>query len=328
MKPSARLWLGALALLAAVAGLAAPIHPGAEQVLWRLGMDVAHIPLFCGLTLALAWGSRPFLGKWSPVVATLAGFALVGLAELLQPLVGRSSSWDDAINGVVGIGLAGLFLAERGSRLARLALLAQGALLCLMLVYSLAPIYRHLGALAWQERAFPVLAEFREPAPYYLWLPQPDEGLTLKDLGLHYRLEELGQSSPWLRLWRDEGTLRLSIQPGHDFTGASLPLHGRARDWSGQDALVLEIDNLSGGRRVLGIRIDDDGDVSRLGGRFQSALDLQPGPNTLRVPLAAIEAGPRGRRLNPRRIRRLALFTGVADPQSHSYRVKSVRLSQ
>ena len=331
-----RWMLGALALAAAIVGLLMPIHPSPEQIFLPLLMDLVHIPLFGGLTLALAWGTKDwYKNGWKALgVATFFCVALVFITEWVQPAFGRSRSSEDAVNGLLGISAAWLVcflpMVRTGSKWRQGIWLGAAALLGCWLIGALMPIYRQSGAFAWQGAHFPDLADFTSPAQFYLWQSQPvDMERPPNYRGSHRRpapvndWEQLNWQAP---AGEEPGALAVAIQPGQDFTGVSMALRGRARDWSGYTKLILEITNSADSARTLGIRIDDDGDVSRLKGRYQSALDLHPGVNRLELPLAAVQAGPRGRSLNMRSIRRLALFTGQADPLPHQFAITSVRL--
>lgn len=346
-SPRARWALAATALLLAIAALLAPIHPRPDQILLRLAMDLAHIPLFGGLTLTLIWGLRGYLQNKAKLLntAALISLALIFLSEWAQPAFGRSASQDDAINGIIGIGVAWLIalapLAWRGDPVkgfkglyylfagykvwfALLALLVYG------LVGALTPIFTQWRAFAWQEANFPTLADFTSREPFHLWLPQPEQRIIPREMRSRYRAAKL--ASPWESLkWRpatttESAAMEVQVKPGHDFTGVSLLLRGRARNWSAFPTLVLEIDSRVKEPRTIGIRVDDGGDVSTLAGRYQSALDLQPGMNTLKLPLAEIQSGPRNRPLNLGDIRRLALFTGQGDPLPHHFAILSARL--
>lgn len=303
-----RFALAAVAVLAALALLFAPIHPGPDQAWVSLGMDLAHIPLFAGVTYALyialggaAQQRRGLMG------AGLASFLVIIVSETLQPYFGRTESSQDAINGIIGIGLAILSATKpREMRLNTVWRWYGGALMAALALTSAAlPMFSYTMARSWQTRTFPVLADSSSREQLPLWVKQPDD-------------TDLVQFDP---------DLRVEIAPGQAFSGLSLYLNGRARDWSGYGTLRLVIENLENNPRTLGLRLDDDGDVSKLSGRYQSALDLQPGRNNLPLPLAEIQAGPRGRSLNLRHIRRLALFTGQDDPLTHRFRLISIQLT-
>lgn len=83
-------------------------------------------------------------------------------------------------------------------------------------------------------------------------------------------------------------------------------------DWSPYRAFVVEVFN-PGEPFALNVRIDDDGDCSTYGRRFNRRLTLERGWNRVELPTAAIERGPRERLLDLRRISWVYLFTGKHD---------------
>lgn len=105
-------FLAVLAYMAAV--LALTTLPGRQVA--RLGvsgalLDLAHIPLFAGLTLVTLWAVvGPRVQRLTLVVIAIVAFAAVD--EWLQRFVpGRVASFADFVRDVIGVGI-GVAIAE------------------------------------------------------------------------------------------------------------------------------------------------------------------------------------------------------------------------
>lgn len=168
MHPSqerARAWgVAALALAVAAAMLFVPL-PRAYAGGWRWHLlNFGHVPLFAGLTVAL-WRA---CGKvwYRPVVLALG---LAGVAELVQPLVGRSGDLPDFLRGAAGVLVAGVGLrvAEGPATWGRW--LGHGLIMVGLVAY---PIYES-GPTLWDAVEgyldFPVLADLSDPGQLRRW---------------------------------------------------------------------------------------------------------------------------------------------------------------
>jgi hypothetical protein len=65
---------------------------------------------------------------------------------------------------------------------------------------------------------------------------------------------------------------------------------------------------------TLYVRVDDNGDSTKLVDRFEKGFELARGWNRIRISTAEIEHGSQRRRLNMKSIRRVAFFTGDGEP--------------
>ncbi|MBM4337714.1 MAG: VanZ family protein [Deltaproteobacteria bacterium] len=98
--------LAALAYLIGV--LVLTTLPGREVSAWGVSdalLDLAHVPLFAGLTLVTLWAVvGPRVPRLLLVTASLIAFAAID--EGLQLLVpGRFASFGDVLRDVVGVGI-------------------------------------------------------------------------------------------------------------------------------------------------------------------------------------------------------------------------------
>src|SRR4051812_28569490 len=108
MRPGLRRWVVPAALVVAAVLLLVPL-PGRWRGGWvSVFLDLGHVPLFGALVLVMTRRDR------SPLWPTLLTVALAGLAELLQPLTGRTADWLDFLRGTLGaLAAAAAILAWR-----------------------------------------------------------------------------------------------------------------------------------------------------------------------------------------------------------------------
>ncbi|MEX2206971.1 MAG: VanZ family protein [Myxococcota bacterium] len=104
--------LAVLAYMAMV--LALTTLPGRQVARWGINsalLDLAHIPLFTGLTLVTLWAVvGPRVQRFAFVVLAIVAFAAVD--EWLQRFApGRVASLSDFVRDVIGVGI-GVALAE------------------------------------------------------------------------------------------------------------------------------------------------------------------------------------------------------------------------
>lgn len=141
---------GLVVVLGAAALLAMPIPPARLGAWQDRLLDLAHVPLFAAVTVALWLAFRRRLGR---AVLAAVGFAIA--AEVVQPLVGRSGSWLDLLNGIAGALAAGA--AIRTGQTRRVAYLAAAVALAAGPVAAAWPV---LADTVYGRQTFPVLAAF------------------------------------------------------------------------------------------------------------------------------------------------------------------------
>jgi hypothetical protein len=86
-----------------------------------------------------------------------------------------------------------------------------------------------------------------------------------------------------------------------------LDFHG---DWSGYDALELDLYLEDEQDVELALRIDDAQHDQRYRDRFNRRIPLRPGPNHVRIPVAEIRSAPEGREMDLGAIESVTLFAG------------------
>lgn len=293
--------LGATAALIMIACFS-PARARTDAKFWGHVFDVGHIPLWAWLAAALLYALprrlQPF-AKRSAAAFALAVVAGAGV-ELLQPQFGRSASLSDVVNDAIGAGLALTGIAAwrrsgngwwRGAHLAALAT---------ALGIALWPAYEEWRGIRWRQMNFPSLGHFEDEDELKLWRAQG---------GARGRPTQILLTRA--RAVQGERSLRVVGAAG-DWAGTSFAA-GR-QDWQDYRALHFDVFNPRE-PFTLFVRVDGHGTRQSAEGRFERGFLMQPGWNHLRISVAEIAHGTRNRPLNIRAIRRLAFFTGDAEPQ-------------
>ena len=279
-----------------------------SSVLAQTLLDFGHVPLFgliATLCLVLAdhrFGDRSVATQY---IGAFAGALIVGVATELAQMFGKRDAdlWDLARNAA-GAALALVWWATFDRRLDATAIRRRGsriALCAVGIVVTLALLTPILGAVrAYRERddRFPVLFSFetssqarfmRTRLAWYELAPPPDA-------------------------WSVDAPKRVAHISFLALTGCAIVFNEPYPDWTGQEALILEV-FLPGERKIrLGLRIDDGKNTMLFKDRFNRSVVLEPGLNRLRISMAEIVAGPEERELDISSIDRIVIFPiGVED---------------
>lgn len=301
-------WITSGCLLG-VALFLAPVEFSGNRAFLAALFDGLHLPGFALFTLAFYHLFRLFpksrgRALWGAVASATA---LALAVEGLQSLTGRTPSWMDMRNGLIGIGLTAGAILSHGQwpaiRWWTVHAVAFGTGLALVFW----PAWKEWRGLQWRATAFPVLGEFRHPVELKVWRPQGEAGVELALIPT--------EDDP-------QPGLLVKTSPGH-WSGVSYSA-GDA-DWSGFQNLTFKIFN-PGEPFLLGIRVDDHGDVSRLGHRYQEGVMLQQGIDRFNIPLDEIRRGPAEREFDLAAVRRLAFFTAADETAPRAFYLGEVRL--
>jgi hypothetical protein len=263
------------ALVAAAALLLAPIPPGWLGIWQGELLDFGHVPLFAALVLALRAGFGSL--RW----ALAAALAVAGLAEVVQPLVGRTGDWIDLLRGVLG-SLAGA-AAIRAYQCRRCPARAT-AYLVLALGLPTWPVFEiapYVADTIGGRRAFPVLADFSSDREMLRW---QCEQATLA---------------------RGEGGARLELLPGPgDFSHAAM--RPAAGDWRGSRRLCCEFRALDPVELVISVRTGAGDSLGTT--HAQVGREYAAGAHLVRLDLAALAARARPRPLDLSDVRYVQFF--------------------
>jgi VanZ family protein len=284
------------ALLAAV--VFAPLSARTHGI--RTLHDFAHAPIFGSISLLLlfAIGSHEKLKQLPLWTQYLGAFVIAGalgaLTEIAQIPVGRDASWMDLRSDMLGAGgFLGLFTAF-DARLRRRAIITICAVAGtgLLAIHSV-PLATAVNAYVHRERAFPVLADFKQRIdPYFIksqWAA----------------LDLMPLPKPWAAR-PGELAMRVTFAtgpwPGVDFPEPS-------PDWSGYRTLALDITNPAATELMLRLRVHDVYHDNRVEDRFNRTLQIPPMTRTvLRIPIADIQSAPQTRSMDLRQIADYLLF--------------------
>lgn len=267
-----KVWITIIALFALVALFFIPLPWQTDDRFWNAVSSWFHFPLFAAIAYLLCILVGPTEGSKGVIVWLSCG-ALAVVVEWIQPFVGRSFHWGDAVQGVLGSStvVASVFWAKYRLRIIGLAVLI-----------SLLPISGIIGDRLYQRLQFPVLAAFELPLEAGRWNWQ---GVTLSR-SLHGRKA----------VWR--------IDADYSYPGAFM--RDFSRDWSEAQKLQITY-SLEASEPLHGwIRIDDRMNPSYVD-RFQTEVSWSPGSQVLELEVDGLRAA-NGRSMNLQSIVRWGVF--------------------
>ncbi len=284
----------------------APIN-SAGGALSRALLDAGHFPLLGLVTVATFMGLRPSgLGERAQLArAGAVGAISAGLIELVQPLVSRTASIGDMVNGLLGVAAALVCIAAWPKRRTVWAWVVCGVFVVGGLGVSLRHAYAEWQVSRWQVRSFPLLAGFEREFEARLWHPHGD-----------------GAQSPTLSLSSEQasqGARSLRVQtPGNSWNSVGYSVG--QRDWSAAKAFAIDVHAAPGLARIQ-LKLTDT-----RGAQLDRWMALRPGWNRLR--LSRDELGQPtadGHVVRLRSIRYVTLSTPHDDP-ARLYYVDNVRV--
>lgn len=253
-------------------------------------IDWLHVPIFLSLTVIM------FLGMRKRVALLLVG-AVVVMAEMIQPLIGRSAGWLDLAYGVTGMccGIsAWLFWKDRARKAVGMG----------MLVVLLG------GSLVWPGMIFvdarrmvqqyPLLAGFESYVEMGRWNVESCEWGRSRE---HVRQ---GDYSALLRVEDD----------AEDYPGAFL--ENVVPDWSRMHALTIDYHLAGETSKELWVRIDDRETQPPYDDRFQLSFPVKPGEGRIQIFRESLVT-PAGRMLKLEHITRVGIFFAEAEPGTMIY---------
>jgi hypothetical protein len=304
----------AVVLLVFIGAFFVPLEFPVDAQFWRTVMDVAHLPLFALITvICYAFVSHRDMPHERKCKYAFVGAALISIAiELAQPSFGRTRSDLDQIYGICGA-LCGALLLFMWPRRGEKQVLGSMILLFLVFVFATsAPAMKKYSILNWRSQQFPMLGSFEDSTDYLLWRPN------------YYSYTGDG-TYRWATNYVSQGEFAIVVDaktggwPGVDYDAGE-------QDWSGFQTLAFELYNPADSF-VLLMRIEDDGDCSAYGKRFDLELDMNTGWNEISISTAEIAAGPRERELNLKAIRRIVIFIS-GDDAPRRFHLDNIRLKK
>ncbi|QGJ69808.1 Hypothetical protein PBC10988_14950 [Planctomycetales bacterium 10988] len=324
MAPSTAILLPGLflfCLLVALAGMLLVPLPEVGRVGGAL-LDLCHAPASAIATCAVFYflhslGIRPWI-----LGAIASGFLVIcftGFAEAVQPLMGRTASLADLIANGVGVAVAMLWIyASQWNRSSFLgSLIKWSSIGMLSLGLLMLPSWRPMEILAdthYQQHQLPEIASFEHSFELTRWRGHHSQ---LSQVPMHATSGD----------WALEVKLGKGKYPGVKLTEPP-------EDWSQYQALVFDLvwekgpsmDNSQKVRFELQLQ---DAEHQRSGydpeDRYRRVIELQPGPQEIRVELGEVLYSPAGRLFDLSEVRLLSLFALRPFPEGTLY-LDSVRL--
>lgn len=291
-----------------------PVRVRVDASFWGHVFDVGHIPMLGWLAAVLLYALpqrvQPIARRHTLAFALAVGFAAA--VEVLQPYFGRSKSLSDLINGAIGAGLALTGIAawrRTGNWLWRSG---HAVALASALAVALWPAFEEWRGIRWRQTHFPSLGNFEDETELKLWRAQGGSPGHPTNASLTRARASQGEQS--LRVVGGAG----------DWAGVNYSAGDK--DWTPFRALSLDVFNPRE-PFTLFLRVDDNGTCAAISDRFERGFEVARGWNRLRIPAAEIGRGPKERDLNLKSIRRLAVFTGDAEPQRFWF-LDNVRLER
>ena len=293
-----------------------PFRFGSDWFIWGPLFDAGHYPLFLVATLTVARAAKYFPQAVPASLSNpylLASLFAVG-AELVQPWFGRSASFKDIQNGLLGVAAAGMVLEAKvleASLRVKFATAVSLALLCIPLLW---PLTHSWDTLKWRKQAFPLLADFTDVEEKLLWAAiRPEENRSL----LSAELSFISDSSL-------HGGAALSVKTiGGNWAGVEYAAGGLS--WGNYSKLSIVLYNPSAEQFTLNVRIDDFEECKLFSDRFNKSVLLHPGRNQIEIPTLDIKNAPASRTLELERIKRLMLFTDKND-KSRQFQIEFATL--
>jgi VanZ family protein len=280
--------------------------PGGS-VFWATLQNFAHYPAFISISLVLVslWPSGS--PQWLAFAVTLGACLLLGVGiEIAQSLFGGDVSVQDVLTDMAGsvTGLSAYALRQPPRRLAIAALGTTAFLI------TLAPVVWMMAAVTHRSLVFPTLVSGGSALDLYFLAT--DGRLNIEPLP-----DSLARK-------HGERGIRADLSPD----SAGLFLTEPARDWSGYDALVLDLANPTDSAETLRLRVHDRQHNQQVEDRFNQSLVLPADERlTFRIELTAIRSAPSGRLMQLDEIAGLALFD--PHPQAGtSFYVNRIRLER
>lgn len=287
MKKKRQRWLIILLLLATILFFT----PGTtnrfsdyQAEIWNLG----HMGYFFLLISALfPLIKQHFSSMLSRIaVAVSVTLLLSGVIEMLQLVVGRTASFEDVINNVVGALLA-LYRCQFQQLRVKSVRLVFLWLLILMLFWRLIPLLSIAADTAIAHIRHPIVANFETPFELSQW--RSDFPMTVVFDGSNQLQADLKQVGLYPRV---------TLTP-------------RVTDWRGYAYLQFEIYNSSQQIWQLHVRINDawhDEHGMHYNDRYKTVLPINPGWNRIKIDLDKVKQAPISRQMVMKQISKVRFF--------------------
>ncbi len=169
---------------------------------------------------------------------------------------------------------------------------------------------------------------FPSPDRPYRVSPRPSGRDMLFDFESEEDLRRLNWECPkWFERSTQGATsgrysLRVTLPPGR-YPGVNF--REFPEDWSGRNYLKMDVLNPSGRKLILHIRIDDQESGWGYANRFDRNFPLEPGMNSISIPIDSLKTNRGSRPLDLRRIKKMIVFI-PNNSETRTIHMDSIRL--
>jgi len=274
--------------------------------LWDLG----HIPAF-GLfayMLVTRWKRLAASRFGTQLLVVLGGMALLGLGiELVQLRIGRMFSWLDLRKNMIGAAMGLLCCAPAAKELPKALHWGLKFVFIALVLWEAAPVGRALFDEIAARRQFPLLCGLETPFERERWSGD----------GRYFVQHQV----------YSQGRASLGVVLGTD-TYSGVALSYFPRDWRGYTFLSIDVFNPDPEPLDLTCRVNDTAHNHRgyhYEDRFNRTYHLNPGWQTIAIPLEEIRNAPRQRPMQMAAIDNFAIFA-IRLPRPRTIYIDNVRL--
>lgn len=279
--------------------------PGDDAVRsFKAFWDLGHIAVFALWSYLLLKWLKVLAGlKFQKQAALLLVFTLVvGTSiELLQYGLIRTPSVHDVVRDVVGTLAALAFLAPQREALSKKVLRIFQISTAILVIGALFPFAGAMTDEYAARKSFPVLSNFENPLEISRW--ECKTGCSI--------VKGVAPDGG--------GSLKVPLATTL-YSGVSLRYF--PRDWRGFSFLSFNIFNESQEQLRMTCRVHDKWHRARgnkYSDRYNQSLTLNPGWNSIRIPLADVASAPRERRMDMAEIRSVGVFVTKLKKEMNVY---------
>ena len=277
---------------------------------WDSVFDTGHIFVFGTITCLFLLIAYVVLGtRWvaTQYLTSIIAALVLGIAvEIWQKYHDRSPELVDVINDGIGIAAFAMLFAILDTRLreprrgmTRRSFLFMAAIV--LVLVGFVPFFRVASLYRARSNAMPTLIRFDQPwEQKFFYVQSGDFSVTTPpdDWPASHAASHLG---------------RMELRAGR-FSG--IVMHEPYPDWTGYKFLELDILYQSDSPRTYTLRVHDTFHNNDPLDRFRQEILLQPGFQSIRIPLARIENASMLRSLQLKFVSGMTFYTvGIVDPE-------------
>lgn len=279
-----------MVLLATIPLLFTPGQEGQQHRLMPYIWNIGHIGLFFVLVSFILNVTKLPVGLEFVRLFLITNLAVLALGigiETIQLSQGRAGSWGDIYKNCLGASLAILFHPRTVFSRPAHRIICRTLVLVLLLL-ALYPLAINIVDWVSAKRDFPVLSDFETTFQIERW--EGDEIRVVADGKDNHVLQKTFQTSRYSNLY----------------------LKNFPPDWSSFDCLVFRVGNPTNDLLVLNLRIHDS-DHHRYNfesyDRYNGIFLIEPGWQSIKIPLTSVQLAPRGREMALERLEPLLFYT-------------------